>query len=104
MTSDSDAARRWSADELVHDVVTLRAGEETLRLAAEADALLSGANVPALVLLGSEDTIGARAWPAAQEVIGVEVKTYAGARHDLFHETVSEEVVRDLCAWLDSTA
>ena len=104
MTSDTDEAHKWSADELVHDVVTLRAGEEAQRLAAEADTLLGGAGVPTLVLLGGDDTIGAQLWPAAQEVAGVEVKSYPGGRHDLFHDAVREEVIRDLCAWLASTA
>jgi len=101
MTTDAEEARAWSADELVHDVVTVRAGNEAQRLAAEADGLLRSSGLPTLVLLGGDDPIGAQAWPAAQEAAGVEVKTYPGARHDLFHDGVREEVVRDLCAWLE---
>ena len=102
MTADPDMASAWSSDELVHDVVTLRAGEEVARLALEADALLRGAGVPVLVLLGGEDAVGAQQWPAAEEAAGVEVKTYSAGRHDLFHDAVRGEVIADLSAWLKS--
>ena len=100
MTADPDMASAWSSDELVHDVVTLRAGEEVARLALEADALLRGAGVPVLVLLGGEDAVGAQQWPAAEEAAGVEVKTYSAGRHDLFHDAVRGEVIADLSTWL----
>jgi len=100
MTADSDMARAWSCDELVHDIVTLRAGDETERLAQAADTLLAGADVPVLVLLGGEDAVGAKEWPAAEEAAGVEVKIYPAGRHHLFHDVARGEVIADLCAWL----
>ena len=100
VSADPDMARAWSSDELVHDVVTLRAGEEASRLAQEADSMLRGAGVPVLVLLGGEDAVGAREWPAAEETAGVEVKIYPAGRHHLFHDAVREEVLADLSAWL----
>jgi alpha-beta hydrolase superfamily lysophospholipase len=103
MTADADAARAWAGDELVHDVVSLRAGEEYQRLTAEADSLLRSSGLPTLVLLGGEDSIGAQAWPAVEGVDGAEVRVYAAGRHDLFHDVVGEEVVRELCEWLAAT-
>ncbi len=103
LTADAEEAHAWSQDELTHDVITLRAGEESLRLASEADSLLSKASLPTLVLLGGADQIGARAWPAAESAAGVEVRSYPDARHDLFHDVGREEAVKDLCEWLDST-
>jgi len=100
ITADSDIARAWSTDEFVHDVVTLRAGEEFAQLAGEADGLLRREGVPVLVLLGGEDAVGAQAWPAAEESEGVQVKTYAEGRHQLFHDVMRAEVIADLCAWL----
>lgn len=100
LTADEEEARKWGADELVHDVVTLRAGEEAVQLASEADALVRGSGLETLVLLGGEDSIGAREWPAAEEASGVEVRCFAAGRHDLFHDAVGDEVVRELCAWL----
>jgi len=104
LTSDPEQARARAADELVHDLITVRAGEEVQRLAAEADALLSAAGVPTLVLLGGEDSVGASEWPAADGVTGVEIKVYPGARHDLLHDAGREEATRDLCEWLNRTA
>ena len=78
----------------------LRAGEEAARLSEEADSMLRGAGVPVLVLLGGEDAVGAREWPAAEETAGVDVKTYPAGRHHLFHDAVREEVIADLSAWL----
>ena len=74
------------------------------RLASEADSLLSSTGLPTLVLLGGADQIGASAWPAAENAAGVEVRSYPSARHDLFHDVAREEVMKDLCEWLDSTA
>jgi alpha-beta hydrolase superfamily lysophospholipase len=104
LTADAEEARAWSQDELVHDVITLRAGEEALRLASEADSLLSKANLPTLVLLGGADKIGASVWPAAESAAGVEVRSYPDARHDIFHDVGREEAFKDLSEWLDSTA
>lgn len=104
LTAAPEEALAWSQDELVHDVITLRAGEEAQRLAAEADSLLAATGLPTLVLLGGADEIGASAWPAAESTAGVEVRSYPEARHDLFHDVGREEVIKDLCEWLDSTA
>jgi alpha-beta hydrolase superfamily lysophospholipase len=104
LTADAEEARAWTQDELVHDVITLRAGEEAQRLASEADSLLASTGLPTLVLMGGADQIGASAWPAAESAAGVEVRSYPSARHDLIHDVAREEVMKDLCEWLDSTA
>ena len=104
LTADAEEASAWSQDELVHDVITLRAGEEAQRLAAEADALVAASGLPTLVLMAGSDEVGASTWPAAESAAGVEVKTYPGARHDLFHDVGRGEVIKDLCEWLSSTA
>ncbi|MCH2105462.1 MAG: lysophospholipase [Planctomycetes bacterium] len=100
ISADPDAAQAWSSDELVHDIVTLRAGEEFARLAQGADDLLRGAGVPVLVMLGGEDAVGATEWPAAAAQDNVEVKSYPAGRHHLFHDATRDEVTADLLAWL----
>ncbi|TPW78432.1 alpha/beta fold hydrolase [Schumannella sp. 10F1B-5-1] len=66
-------------------------------------------DVPLLILIGSDDTLGG---PASVEKLAtayrergglsdVTVKIYDGARHEVFNETNRDEVVADLAKWMN---
>jgi alpha-beta hydrolase superfamily lysophospholipase len=65
--------------------------------------------LPVLMIAGSEDPVskGARGPQALERAyVGVglrdvTVKVYPEARHELFNDTCRDEVMKDLCAWLD---
>lgn len=69
-----------------------------------------GADIPLLIMIGSEDSLGgersvellARDYVKRSGLTDVQAVVYPGARHELFHETNKDEVVADLLAWLDS--
>lgn len=66
--------------------------------------------LPVLMIAGAEDPVskGARGPQALEHLylqVGlrdVTVKTYAGARHELFNETCRDEVTADLVRWLEN--
>ncbi len=66
-------------------------------------------DLPVLMISGEKDPIG-QMGKGVRKVAGqllkagirdLTVRLYAGARHELFHETNREEVFRDLTAWVD---
>lgn len=69
----------------------------------------TGKKLPILLQTGSADPAGgeraARAVKAVYKGIGnrhVTLKTYPGARHEVYHETNRAEVFQDLVDWLDT--
>lgn len=67
-------------------------------------------DIPILIMIGSEDSLGgeksiaklAKAYVERSGLTDVEAIVYPGARHEIFNETNREEVIADLIAWLDS--
>ena len=66
-------------------------------------------DVPLLIMIGSEDTLGgeksveklAAAYVKRSRLNDVEAIVYPGARHEIFNETNRDEVIADLVSWLD---
>lgn len=67
-----------------------------------------GVDVPMLLMVGRDDTVGgprsvhrlAAAYRDRSGLDDITTLVYPGARHELFNETIAEEVVADLLAWL----
>ena len=68
-----------------------------------------GRDIPLLIMIGSEDTLGgeksiaklAAAYVRRSKLTDVEAIIYPGARHEIFNETNRDEVIADLVRWLD---
>jgi alpha-beta hydrolase superfamily lysophospholipase len=66
--------------------------------------------LPLLVMIGSEDSLGGpksvrmlvHAYRTRSGFTDTELVIYPGARHEVFNETNSDEVRRDLVRWLDA--
>jgi alpha-beta hydrolase superfamily lysophospholipase len=69
-----------------------------------------GRDIPALLMVGRDDTVGgpksvhrlADAYRSRSGLTDVTTLVYPGARHEIFNETVQEQVRGDLLAWLDA--
>jgi alpha-beta hydrolase superfamily lysophospholipase len=67
------------------------------------------ADIPVLLMIGSEDSLGgeasvnklADAYVERGGLTDVEVVVYADARHEVFQETNKDEVIADVQAWLE---
>lgn len=99
-TSDAAAARAIEADKDAHGIVTLRAGEEALAAAQRFVPRLASLPMPVLVLCGSGDELAPAADARKLKSARVDVLEFEGARHDLFHETKTSEIVASLTRWL----
>jgi alpha-beta hydrolase superfamily lysophospholipase len=68
-----------------------------------------GRDIPMLIMIGSEDTLGgeksiaklAAAYVRRSKLTDVEAIIYPEARHEIFNETNRDEVIADLVRWLD---
>ena len=68
-----------------------------------------GRDIPALLLVGRDDPVGgpqsvhklADAYRTRSGLTDVTTLVYPGARHEIFNETMQEDVRADLLAWLD---
>jgi alpha-beta hydrolase superfamily lysophospholipase len=68
-----------------------------------------GRDIPLLIMIGSEDSLGgeksvatlAAEYVTRSRLSDVEAIVYPGARHEVFNETNRDQVVGDLIAWLD---
>lgn len=69
-----------------------------------------GKDIPLLIAIGSEDSLGgeksvnllAEKYRDRSKLSDVTVLVYDGARHEIFHETNTDEVTKDLISWLDA--
>jgi alpha-beta hydrolase superfamily lysophospholipase len=69
-----------------------------------------GRDIPVLLLVGRDDTVGgpksvhrlAEAYRTRSGLTDVTTLVYPGARHEIFNETVQEQVRGDVLAWLDT--
>lgn len=67
-------------------------------------------NIPLLIMIGSEDSLGGEAsvsklastYVSRSGLTDVEAVVYRQARHEIFNETNRDEVIKDLVAWLDA--
>ena len=82
---------------------------DTLRLMGKPKKNL-GRDLPLLLMVGREDTVGgprsvhrlAAAYRDRSKLTDVTTLVYPGARHEIFNETVQNDVRADLLAWLDA--
>lgn len=99
---DAPGKLGWSTpsdDALVHDVITLRAGEQAIETAAKVRARCGELSLPMLVLHGDGDALSpASAAPRASQL---EVVTIAGAPHDLLNDRGAPETLARIADWLD---
>lgn len=81
---------------------------DTLRLLGKPRKNL-GRDIPTLLMVGRDDTVGgprsvhrlADAYRKRSGFTDVTTLVYPGARHEIFNETMQEDVRGDLLAWLD---
>ena len=100
LCADSAVQAAWRADALVHDVVTLRAGEQLLDAAQRYGGRTAELEVPTLVLHGADDALSDPAYSRARAAGKLDVRVIDGLRHDLFHGAGSEGAIAELAAWL----
>jgi acylglycerol lipase len=101
LSSDAAEQRARSADPLVHDVITLRAGEQALEAATRYRARMSELPMPVLCLGGSKDALASAAELRALAGPRCDVQIFDGLLHDLFHEARAPEVIDFVAAWLN---
>ena len=87
LSRDAAVASAWSADELVHDVITARAAEQAGHCARTYAPRIGEVTCPVLVVHGDADPIAPVDGSRRLEGQGPEVVVVPGARHDLLHET-----------------
>jgi len=111
LSRDEGAQKRAADDELMFpaEVLKLFGVVDGLRLFGRPAKRLA-ADVPLLILVGDDDTLGGRAsatrlrdaYRRRSGLTDVELHVYPGARHEVLNETNRDEVVGDLVAWLDA--
>ncbi len=110
LSRDPAAALAFAADPLCFDANTakLLGPLDTLRLLGRPRAGLA-TEVPILIAAGSDDPLsrgdGLERLAAAYRARGVrdvELRIYAGARHEILNETNRAEVIEGLIAWIDA--
>ena len=98
--ADSGAAASWTQDSLVHDVITLRAGEQAREAASKYLGRLSQAKVPTLVLHGADDPIASAETSRGLASDGIEVQVVDGGKHRLLDDGDGAAVVARVIDWL----
>lgn len=91
----------WRGDELVHDVITVRAAEEAQRIAETYRPRVAELRMPTLIVHGSQDRV---ADPQASLALAggrVEVRQVEGASHDLLHDRGASETAVAIREWLE---
>jgi alpha-beta hydrolase superfamily lysophospholipase len=111
LSRDPAVADEFAADPLtfVADVLKLFGVADGLRLFGRPSKPMP-ADVPVLLMAGGDDSLGgegsvrklAESYVTRGRLTDVQVVVYASARHEIFHETNTAEVVADLRAWLDA--
>jgi alpha-beta hydrolase superfamily lysophospholipase len=98
-----DAAERTSRarDDLVRDVITVRAASAAAEAARRYRAKIYELKMPALLLHGAEDRIAPLDSAGMTSANSLEVRVLAGFRHDLFHESRAGEAIAAVTTWLD---
>ena len=110
LSRDPDVAQAFVADPLTTatPLAKLFGLREAARLFGRPARNLP-AELPMLVLVGGDDTVGGErsalklvtAYVKRSGLRDVRLIVYPGARHEVFNETNRDEVIADLTAWLD---
>lgn len=100
LSSDAAARAAWSADRLVHDAISLRAGEQVAALALDVEQRLAQLACPTLILHGAEDRVCDPQLSLSRAGGRVEVRKVDGARHDLLHEANWRASAQQIAEWL----
>lgn len=111
LSRDPSVARDFAADTKTFyaDTIKLFGLADALRLLGRPAKKL-GRDIPVLIMIGSEDSLGgeksvaklASDYVTRSRLSDVEAIVYPGARHEIFNETNRDEVIADLVAWLDA--
>ena len=100
LTGDASEASKLGSDDKRHDLITVRAANQAAEAAKKVSARLGEVSVPKLVLVGDADDIAPTA--GVKALGGGDVKSFAGQKHDLFHDTERSAVQAELLGWLES--
>jgi acylglycerol lipase len=102
LTSDANEQAALKSDALAHGLVTLRAGEQATEAARKYLPRIAELSMPVHVLSGMDDTISSSESLRSLKGPTLELASFAGQRHDLFHDSRASEVIGVLCALLDA--
>ncbi len=100
LSSDAAARSAWSSDPLVHDAISLRAGEQAAAIALDVEQRLAQLSCPTLILHGADDRVSDPQLSLARAGGRVEVRLVEGARHDLLHEVNWRASAQSIADWL----
>lgn len=110
LSRDPAVAQQFTADPLTFYAAAMKLFgiPDALRLLGRPGKHL-GKDIPLLIMIGSEDTLGgeksiaklAKTYVTRSHLSDVEAIIYPGARHEIFNETNRDEVIADLVRWLD---
>jgi acylglycerol lipase len=99
-TSDAKEQAALRADSAVHDVITLRGGEQAIETAARVGARIGELAIPILVQHGADDAIASVADSKQLSGAKLDVRIYPGGGHALFHGSTGKQAAEDLRDWL----
>jgi alpha-beta hydrolase superfamily lysophospholipase len=101
LTTDPTAQAALKADELVHGVITLRAGEQAVEAARRYVPRIKELSMPILVLVGSDDPFVDAASASELDAPHIIIATYESLRHDLFHESNGDHAATTVSSWIN---
>jgi alpha-beta hydrolase superfamily lysophospholipase len=102
LSRDGAQCAAWSADKLVHDAISARAGQQAAELALDVEQRIAQLPCPTLILHGADDRVSDPQISRGLRGANLEVRILEGARHDLLHETNWRASAAELAAWLQS--
>jgi acylglycerol lipase len=105
ISSVIDEQAAYDNDSLVyHGQMNAGTGKELLMASVHITKKLAKIQTPFLVLQGTNDTLVTGGDRLYEQAIATEktIKHYQGALHDLLHERVKDEVISDICQWLEA--
>jgi len=105
LSRDPAVAEAYVSDPRISGPISLRLGTELMRAARRIRASAGAIRVPVLIVHGEEDRLcrveGSREFYAQLVPEGCELRTYPGLRHEVLNEPEREQVLADICGWLD---
>ena len=107
ISRDPEVVARTKADPLMTQTpIRAASGAALLRAAAEIEAQMGAFGLPLLIMHGGADRIvspeGSRVLYERAGSIDKTLRIYDGLYHEIFNEPEKEQVLDDLCAWLDA--
>jgi alpha-beta hydrolase superfamily lysophospholipase len=102
LTEDPDEQRSRAGDELVRDVITVKAASQAEEAARLYRGKVGHLRMPVLLLQGSIDPIARP--EIARSLSGplLDIEILTGLRHDLFHESRADDVIAAATGWLNA--